>query len=96
VARELLWSSLSHDPATLVAALRSQIDDPIGVADDVEVVLDDDDGVPQIGEAVQNAQQLLDIIEVEASGWLVQQVQSPARLPFAQLARQLDALRFAS
>ena len=33
-----------QEPAVL-AALRSEVDDPVGGGDDVEVVLDDDDGV---------------------------------------------------
>ena len=38
----------------------------------------------------------LHVLEVQARGGLVQNVERPAGLALAQLARQLDALRFAA
>src|ERR1035437_5881806 len=41
----------------------------IGNSDlDVEVVLDDDDGVAEVGEAVEDFEELAHIVEVEAGG----------------------------
>ena len=35
----------------LAASLGTHVDDPVGLADDVEVVLDDDDGVAAVNES---------------------------------------------
>ena len=45
-----------HDLATADAAFRTEVDDPVGGLDDVEVVLDDDDGVAVITQPVQYRQ----------------------------------------
>jgi hypothetical protein len=41
----LLWGSRHHDLATLIATIRTEIHDPIGTADHIEVVLDHQDGI---------------------------------------------------
>ena len=61
------------------AALGTQIDDPVGFVDDVEVVLDGDDGVAAIDEAVQHVDEALDVGEVEAGGRLVEHVERARR-----------------
>src|SRR5581483_2629890 len=76
----------------ILAAFGAEVDDPIRVADHIQVVLDDDDRVAQVCKAVQHVEQFLDVVKVQAGSRLVQQVKSLAGLPFAQLARQLDAL----
>jgi len=47
----LFGGALRDDPP---AAFGAQVDDPVGLFDNVEVALDDEDGIPQIGEAIQN------------------------------------------
>ncbi len=69
---------------------------PVGVADHVQVVLDDDDRVAQIGEAVQHFEQLAHVVEVQAGGGLVEQVERAAGLALGEFARQLHALRLAA
>src|SRR5919109_343688 len=69
VSRHLLGRALCDDPATLLAAFGTQIDDPVGIADDIKIVFDDDDGVTQIRQPMQNIEQLLDIIKVQPGGW---------------------------
>ena len=59
-----------HDFTAADTALRTEVDDPVGGLDDVEVVLDDDDGVAVITQPVQYRQQLRDIVEVQAGGGL--------------------------
>jgi len=58
-------------------------------------MLDDDDGVTQVCQAIEDQQQLLDVVEMEAGGGFIEDVQRTSRLATAQLARQLDALRLA-
>ena len=59
-------------------------------------MLDDDDGVAKVCQAAQDVEQLLDIVEVQAGGGLIQDVEGAASLAAAELARQLNALRFAA
>ena len=50
-----------------------EVDDPVGGADDVEVVLDHDERVAGGEQLAEGAQQLRDVVEVEAGGGLVEQ-----------------------
>ena len=68
----------------------------VGGLDDVEVVLDDDHGVAGVHQAVEHAQQLADVLEVQAGGGLVEDVEGAAGGALGQLARELDALRLAA
>ena len=61
-------------PSTRIATARTEVDDPVGGGDRVEVVLDEDDGVAGLDEQVQLSQQQGDVGRVEArrrfvSGW---------------------------
>ncbi len=74
----------------------AEVDDPVGGADDVEVVLDDDQRVAQVGQAVEDAQEVLDVGEVQAGGRLVEDVEGPAGGHAAQLGGELHALGLAA
>ena len=56
----------NHDFAAAESAFRAEVNDPVGGLDDIEVVLDDDDGVAVIAQPVQYRQQLCDVMEVQA------------------------------
>ena len=43
--RDLLGRALGDDPTAVLAAFGAEVDDEIGALHDVEVVLDDDDGM---------------------------------------------------
>src|SRR5882672_3599239 len=92
----LLGGALRNDAATAFATFGAQIDDPVGLLDYVEVVLDDEDGVAEVGEAVQDVEEFFYIVEVQAGGGLVQNVQGAAGLAARKFAREFDALRFAA
>src|SRR5918992_588459 len=95
-AGDLFGGSCRDDLATRVSAFGSEVDDVVPGPDHIEVVLDDDDGIPRVNEPVQDREQLLHVREVEPGGRLVQDVYCLARRPLAQLARQLYTLRFAA
>ena len=57
--RHLLRRPLGDDLAAGVPALGPQVDDVVGGLDDVQVVLDDDDGVPFGDEVVKDCNQPL-------------------------------------
>src|SRR5438309_1673257 len=50
-----------HDSATGFAAFGAEVDEPVGAADDVEVVFDDNECIAQVGKAVQDAQEVGDV-----------------------------------
>ena len=77
---DLLRRALCDDGAAACAALRTHVDEPVGVANDVEIVLDDEDGIAQAHQPLQDFQQLAHVVEVQAGGRLVQQVERASRL----------------
>ena len=65
--------------------------DPVGGLDHVEVVLDHHDRVAVVAQAVQHGEQVLDVVEVQAGGRLVEDVERAAGVAressFASLTR---------
>src|SRR6266404_6590494 len=88
--------AFGHYFPALFVSLRSQIDDPIGRLDDIQVMLDDDDGVTQLCQAIEHFQEFPHVVEMKPRGGLIQYIQCAPGLPPAQLARQLDPLRLAA
>ena len=78
------------------AALRTEVDDPVGGLDHVEVVLDHDDRVAVVAQPVQHGEQQLDVVEVQAGRRLVEDVERAAGVALRQLERELHALRLAA
>jgi ABC-type Mn2+/Zn2+ transport system ATPase subunit len=64
--------ALRDHASAAVAAFGAEVDDPVGVAHDVEVVLDHDDRVAGVDESVQHMYELLDVGHVQADGGFVQ------------------------
>src|ERR1044072_5320665 len=95
-ARDLFRGATGDDAAAAYAALWAEVYDVVGRLDNVEVVLDDDDGVAQRDEALQHVEQLVYVCEVEPRRRLVEDVDGAPRRTFRQLARELDALRLAA
>src|SRR5690606_1473038 len=94
--RDLLGGAGGDHLAAPRAALRTHIDDPVGGLDDVEVVLDHDHGVAAVDQPVEHAEQPPDVLEVQAGGRLVQDVDGAAGGAALQLGGELDALRLAA
>src|SRR6202020_2979311 len=94
--RHLLWCPLGYEPPAFFATFGAEVNNPIGIADHIQIVFDDDDRIAQVTQPVQDVEQFSYIVEVQAGGGLIQQVKSLARLALAQLAGQLYALRFAT
>src|SRR6195256_4895696 len=66
------------DFAAAVAAFGAEVDDPVGGFYHFEIVLDDHDGVALRYQLVQHFQQFLDVVEMQAGGRLVQDVERAA------------------
>src|SRR4029434_8763801 len=62
------------DAAAAVASLRTKVDDMVGRLDDVEIVLDDDDGVAAGDQSLQDLQEAMDVRKVQSGGRLVQYI----------------------
>src|SRR6266508_4052982 len=71
---DLFRSAFRHDAAAGVPSFGAEVDDPVGRADHVEVVLDDDDRVSLFRQRAKNGKQLLDVVEVETGRRLVEQI----------------------
>jgi len=52
--KQLLWRALKHHLSTLAATFRPHIDDPIGIFDDREVVLDHNHRIAGIYQTIDD------------------------------------------
>ena len=101
VSEPLALAIASGGPAATIeppslAGLGADVDEPVGGLDDLQVVLDDDHRVAQVGQAVDDVQELADVVEVQAGGRLVEDVERPAGVGPGQLGGELDALGLAA
>lgn len=79
----------------MLAAARAQVEDPVGVADEVEVVLDDDEGGAAVEERLEDVEQGADVEGVEADRGLVEDEEGIG-LGAAHFLGELQALGFAA
>ena len=93
---DVLGRALGDHPTAARAALGSHVDDPVRGLDDIQVVLDDDHGVALVDQRVQHAEQLGDVLEVQAGRGLVEDVDRPAGRALLQFGGELDPLRLAA
>ena len=91
---QLLRLPLRHDPPSVHAGARPQVQDPVGGADRLLVVLDDDDRVAQVAHREERVDQLAVVALVETDRRLVQDVEHSHQLR-ADLGREADPLRLA-
>ena len=83
------------DPAAPFPRAGAEVDEVVGRLDDLAVVLDQDQGVAQVAEVPQGAEQPAVVARVQADRRLVEHVDH-ARQPAADLAGQADALALAA
>ena len=95
------WASTSgqgargDEFAAAHAGAGAEVQDVIGVADGVGVVLDDEDGIAQVAQAGQGAEQAVVVALMQADAGFVQNVEHPHQAG-ADLGGQPDALRLAA
>ena len=94
--RHCLRSTGADEGPSPGAALRAQIDEPVGGLDDIQIVLDDQHRVPGVHQPLQHLQQLLHIVGVQTRGGLVQNIEGAARGTAGQLRGQLHPLGLAA
>ena len=87
VSADVFGGAFSDNLAAGIAALRSQVDDPICHFDDVQVMFDDKYGVAAFCQALQDFYQLVYVSGVQAHGRFIQNIESAARRAFGKLTR---------
>ena len=99
---------MRHDAAAAGAAFRPQVDDPVRFRHDVEIVLDDDQGIAGVDQPMQYPQQLFHIRHVQAHRRFIEHVKRVLSLAardvvselvgahLCQFGDQLDALALAA
>ena len=85
VGGDLFGGAGGDDLAAGGAAFGAEVDDPVGGLDDVEIVLDDEERAAAVDELAEGGEELGDVVEVEAGGGLVEDVED-ARGGAARLA----------
>ena len=88
-------AALGHQPAAALAGARADVDDVVGAADRVLVVLDHDQRVALVAQLLQRVEQDLVVARVQADGRLVEHVADALQVA-AELRREADALRLAA
>ncbi len=84
-----------HHLATEPAGARPQVDQVIGGANGVLVVLDHDDRVPQVAKLLERTEQPLVVALVQSDAGLVQDVEDTHQAG-ADLSREADPLGLAA
>ena len=84
------------DLAALSAAFWSEVDKPIGMADDFEVVFDDEEAGALFNELFEGVEEAGDVVEVEAGGGFVEQVEGALVGGLGEMGGEFDALGFAA
>lgn len=69
---DLFRRALRDDVTAFIAGFRAEINDPIGAFDDIQIVLDDDDRVPGVYQALENLEQHTNVIEMQTRGRFVE------------------------
>src|SRR5216684_1185922 len=95
-ASDELGGALRDDAAAAFATFGAQVDDPVGLFDDVEMVLDDEHRVAEINKALQDVEKLSHVVEVQARRRFIKDVKRASGLALGKFACQLDALGFAA
>lgn len=89
---DLLRRAAADNATAAGATFGAEVDDPVGGFDDVEIVLDDDHRVAVVDEAVQHAEQPMNVGEMQAGRRFVEQINRAAGRTFAEFASQFDPL----
>ena len=78
--------------SSFVSSFESDIYAVIGIGDDVEIVFDDEDGIPFLDETVEDQEEFLDVREMESGGRFVEDVNGFGSRSFGEIECELDSL----
>ena len=94
-AQDLGKRSLSHQLTPARPGPGADVENVVGGADRVLIVLNDDHGIPKIAKVAEGLDEAVVVALVQADAWLVEDIQHP-RKTRADLGGQPDALGFAA
>ena len=95
VVHDLLRGAVGDEVAAVFAGAGAEVEDVVGFADGVFVVLDDEDGVAEVAEVFERVDEALVVALVQADGGFVEDVEDAAEAR-ADLRGEADALAFAA
>ena len=84
--RNLLRRADTDNFSAVISCFRSQIDNPIGGLNHFEVVLDHDDRMTAVDEALENLQKHRDVVEMQTGGRFVENEKITVLVIFAVLS----------
>jgi hypothetical protein len=70
-ARDFFGSAFHNHASALCAPLGTEINDPIGFGNEVEIVFDNDNGVAGVHQSLQDLNQPADVGHVQTDGGLL-------------------------
>ena len=88
------WCAGGDDTSATAAALGTEVDDIVSGFNDIQIMLNDNHTFTLIHQASQHLQEAIDVLAMQASGWLIEDVEGLASWALRQLGGQLDALGF--
>ena len=78
VAGNLLRGTRGDDLSALFAAFGTEINEPVGGFDDVEIVFDDKEGSASVEQFPESGEEFRNVVKVQAGGGLVEDVENAA------------------
>lgn len=66
------------------AAFRTDIDDMIGTLNNIQVMFNDNDRMPAVGELIERVEEFGDIFEMKAGRWFVKEIEGMIARRLAQ------------
>lgn len=93
---DYFWGSLCDDGAAILSAFGAEVEDPVGGFDDVEVVFDYDEGISGVAEAAEDAEEAVDVGEMEACGGLIEEVDGTAGILTGEFGAEFHSLGLAA
>src|SRR2546423_11510359 len=74
--------SFCHNFSASCAGFGAEIDDPISRANQIEIVLDDEQRMPCLDQSLKGLKQNANVIEVQASRWLIEKKERALTVAF--------------
>src|ERR1035437_3051277 len=94
VGGQVFGCAHTHHRAATGAAFGSQVNQPVGGLDHIQIVFYYHNRVAHIAQLVQDFEQQVDVGKMQTGGRLIEDVERAAGVAFAELERKFDALRF--
>lgn len=95
-ASEVFGRSFGDDIAAVFTADGSHVDNPVGGFYHMEVMFDNNHGIPARDELVQDSEETFNVVSMETGRWLVEDVESASGRATGEFGCEFDPLSFAA